>query len=352
MSIADALIEPTSSDPHWSDSARILLRALILYTLTLDETERNLVTVRQLLMLTHPEIEVTRIAGKLKTHEMALFRMLGECEAFADVRGTGRAFGDMAERERASVLSTARTQTDFLGDGRMQATLGRSDLKLSELKTGKTTLYLCLPATRMTTHSRWLRVIVNLAVSAMEAVKEKPDIPVLFLLDEFHVLGRMKSIETAAGLMAGFGVKLWVVLQDLSQIKNSYPKTWQTFVGNSGVLTMWGNSDNETLGYVSDRLGQTSVRVQQPSGATPGAKLSGASATREEMRVQKLLDGSEAAELLRREKGRILVSAAGRKPVILKRIFYYRDEPFAGRFDSHELTAIELAAREKQEAEA
>ncbi|MFX6728730.1 type IV secretory system conjugative DNA transfer family protein, partial [Acinetobacter baumannii] len=33
--IADALVVANERDPHWTDSARILVKALILYTLTL-----------------------------------------------------------------------------------------------------------------------------------------------------------------------------------------------------------------------------------------------------------------------------------------------------------------------------
>jgi type IV secretion system protein VirD4 len=348
--IADAMVTHNERDPHWTNNARILLRALILLTMTLKPEQRNLVTVRQLLMLSHPLIEKAKFAFDTKSEQAALFALLTGC-VYEDAEGTGRSFSTMSEKERESILSTARTETDFLADERMHPTLTSSSLKLSELKTGKTTVYLCLPATRMNTHSKWLRIIVNLAVNTMEQVKQKPDIPVLFLLDEFHVLGHMKSIETAAGLMAGFGVKLWVVLQDLSQIKSTYQETWETFVGNAGVLTAWGNSDNTTLHYLSERLGQTNVQMRQPTGATPGQKLQGASSTREEMRVQAMLGGNEAAELLDRETGRILVSRAGRKPIILKRIIYYRDdEPFEGEFDSHELTAQEIAAREQEEA--
>lgn len=345
--IADAIITGNDRDPHWTDSARILLRALILYTLTMPKEERNLVTVRQLLTTEHPSIDITMKGANLKSGEQALFMMLAACKKYSDVSGTGKSFRDMAERERASILSSARTQTDFLADGKMQDILKSSSLRLSELKTGKTTLYLCLPATRMNTHSKWLRVIVNLAVVAMEQVKQKPDIPVLFLLDEFHVLGHMASIQTAAGLMAGFGVKLWVVLQDISQIEDHYPKTWQTFVGNSGLVTCWGVSDNATLKYMSERLGQTSVRDLQPSGATPGQRQQGASATRAEMRVQKLLDENEMAVVLERKKRRILVSPAGGKPVILQRVVYYEDGPFNSDYDPHELSAGELAAREQ-----
>ena len=89
----------------------------------------------------------------------------------------------------------------------MAGVLHGSDLNFSELKSEKATLYLCLPITRMGTHARWLRVVINLALMAYEHTKAATDIPALMLLDEFAVLGHMKSIEVAAGLMAGFEVK-------------------------------------------------------------------------------------------------------------------------------------------------
>ena len=179
-------------------------------------------------------------------------------------------------------------------------------------------------------------MIINLALVAFEREKRMPDIPVLMMLDEFPILGHMAALETAAGLMAGFGVKLWVVLQDLTQIRRHYRESWETFVSNAGVATFWGNADQTTLNYISDRLGQTSLHVAQPSNVAPGARLSGASATNEELRVQKLLAADEVAQVLARETHRILVMAAGQRPVILKRAFYYEDAPFAGRYDSPE----------------
>jgi type IV secretory pathway TraG/TraD family ATPase VirD4 len=55
---------------------------------------------------------------------------------------------------------------------------------------------------------------------------------------------------------------------------------------------------------------------------------------REELRVQRLLSGDEAARVLAREKGRLLVMAAGKRPAILKRAIYYADKPFEGLWDS------------------
>lgn len=334
--VADALIIGSEREPHFTDTARILVEALILYTLTLEKADRTLATVYRLLAGSHPVImDVGRRTEGRVTGRAALFKLMKACVGvFGDaIASYGENFEQMADREQASVFSTALTQLKFLDSGAMDSVLQSSDFELSQLKTGKATLYLCLPATRMGTHSRWLRVIINLALVAFERTKVKADIPVLMVLDEFPVLGHMKSVETAAGLMAGFGVKLWVVLQDLTQVKRLYKDSWETFIGNAGVSMFWSNSDKTTLDYVSDKLGQTGVRLEQNNDTTMSQRLGGASGRREELRVQKLAAPHELEKMLERRKRRVLVLVAGEAPVILQRIRYYDDKPFAGLFD-------------------
>lgn len=55
-------------------------------------------------------------------------------------------------------------------------------------------------ATRLGTHGRWLRLIIAMAIEAMErtGAMEQGKAPVLFCLDEFAALGHMESIEKAA----------------------------------------------------------------------------------------------------------------------------------------------------------
>src|SRR5208283_5768299 len=66
----------------------------------------------------------------------------------------------MGENERGSVLSSAKTQTQWLDDNRMKDVLCRSDFRMEDLKRRRTTIYLCLPAMRMGTHARWLRLMI------------------------------------------------------------------------------------------------------------------------------------------------------------------------------------------------
>ncbi|HYD15419.1 MAG TPA: type IV secretory system conjugative DNA transfer family protein, partial [Hyphomicrobium sp.] len=116
----------------------------------------------------------------------------------------------------------------------LRASLSAHGFDLSALKTAPKglTIYLCLPAGRMATCNRWFRLFVNLAFEAMERERAKPKIPVLAVLEEFHVLGHMQQVEVAAALVAGFGMRLLIVLQDLTQLKRHYKDGWETFLGN------------------------------------------------------------------------------------------------------------------------
>ena len=340
---ADALItHPEHGERHWTESAQALIRALILLVVgdIRYEDRRNLVTVRRLLTLDDPSIGKTQAAqpdeaGAI-TSEQALIRILLDQQhmAFGYIcTGMAEQLMAMADKERGSVLSAARTQTQWLDSPKMPAVLERSDFDLDDLKRKKTTIYLCLPAMRMGTHARWLRLMVLLALGVMERVKHKPDLPVLFVLDEFPVLGYMQSIETAAGLMAGFDVKLWPIVQNIGQLKQHYNKSWETFFANAGVVTAFGVSDSETLRTLSEYLGRTGIVVKVDSGASRNSLLHGALPQNDDRRDVPLLAEHEIRLLLARAKNRALVLNVESEPAIVQRLAYYTDAMFEGLYD-------------------
>jgi type IV secretion system protein VirD4 len=254
------------------------------------------------------------------------------------VAGQGESLRDMADKERESVLSEARTQTQFLDSPALRDILKKSSFRLKDVASRNTSVFLCLPARHMSTHDRWLRVIVNLAVGALEPRRgpqrlAAASVPVLLLLEEFPVLGHMEKLEAAAGQLAGSGVKLWVIIQNLGQLKRHYKHGWETFIANSGVLTAFGNADLETLQYISQKMGKVAMNIERRSGASLSGRVAGAAPTLEELRDSALLEVDELSEKLAREKGRVLVLAAGQKPAILERARYFKDTHFDGLWD-------------------
>jgi type IV secretion system protein VirD4 len=335
---AEALIvHPEDGERHWTESAQALLRALILVAARdPDPKRRNLVTVRRLLMLTDKRIRdvqyraITEDKVEL-TPQQALMMLLRlqKRKRFGHICvGIAEQIEGMGEKERGSVLSAAKTQTQWLDDPRMKAVLWRSDFCMADLKRKKTTVYLCLPAMRMATHARWLRLMILHALAVMEETEGTPPAPVLFLLDEFPVLGHIQAIETAAGLMAGFGVKLWVILQNVGQLKRSYAKTWETFIANSGTMTAFGVSDPETLAILSKKIGQLRM-VEEVSTGTVGSQLvAGAPAFREDHYEAPLLAEDELGWFLAREENRVLILGAGKRPAVAERVVYHSDPLF------------------------
>lgn len=129
-----------------------------------------------------------------------------------------------SDREAAGVLSAAQRHTHFLDSPRMTSVLERSDFEFADLKHRHASVFLVLPPDRLSSYSRWLRLIVAQSLLDMAREPAKPDVPVLYMLDEFAALGQLTPVERAMGVMAGYGVQLWPILQDIHQLRD----LWQT----------------------------------------------------------------------------------------------------------------------------
>jgi len=327
--ITDALVVPAGNDPHWDESARTFIEGVILEVATAARFEgaRDLVTVRDLIGTGDIfEDEGGRLSGldvlknyMLESHVPAVRR------AAAD-------FFERPDRERDSVLSTARRHLRALAFPEIEGALRGQGFDLADLKRQAVTVYLCLPGRHMGTCGRWLRLFVNLALQAMERTPGQPaaGCPVLFVLDEFAALGRMGQIEDAAGQIAGYGVKLWPILQDLGQLKALYKDRWETFMGNAGILQFFGNNDLTTLEWISKRLGVTTIEQLSSSATTPGGRQSGATGESYAPHKTPVMEPEEIALVFGRADPllRQLVIRAGFAPMILQRAFYDKHEAF------------------------
>jgi type IV secretion system protein VirD4 len=306
--IADAIVINNAKDPHWTDGGKNLLRGAGLHIL---QATGKAPTIRQLRRL------INGTAADLEK----LFEAMAK-SPIESVANTGSAFKgklDLGPKELQSILSTVQEQTASFDD--VAHITERNDLKLTDLRDGNVTIYLVLPGLRMGTHYRWLRLMIQLALAAMErAPVPRGKLPVWFVLEEFPTLGYMRSIETAAGLVAGYGVKLWAVLQDLTQLQTHYQKSWETFLGNAGILQAFGNADTTTTEYLSKRLGMTQVIERQEVRVTGSAMAHGDLGRRENLRAVRLLEANEITEWFARETGRQLLITAGGRPIYLERL--------------------------------
>jgi len=176
---------------------------------------------------------------------------------------------------------------------------------------------------------------------AVTRVRGQPRERVLFLLDEFAHLRRMHPVQRDIGLAGGYGVRFWLVLQDLSQLRSTYGDTWQTFLANVDLLQAFGTSDWDTAEYLSKITGEATIQVStenQSTGESRGRnphRQQGAGWSVAEI-GRRLLFADEIRRLRRDQQ---LLFVKGMPPLLTERVNYLRDAAFAHRAEANPLYA-------------
>jgi len=237
-------------------------------------------------------------------------------------------------------------QLSWLNDRRMLEHVSASDdFSLVKAMQENWSIYICIPPTMIDRFRRWLRLMVGLALDAlMRSPFPHKGPQTLFVLDEFAALGAFTQIETGAAYLAGYGVKLVTVIQNIGQLKNTYRDNWETFLGNSGGIIAWGLNDKDSEDYVSERLGQvrkyetsysSSANVSGGDVAKYGSEAehgSGSTINRS-IRDSPILWPHEVRYLGAREQMRGFVLPASGRAFTVKRRAYMEDDG-QGLFDS------------------
>jgi type IV secretion system protein VirD4 len=252
--LADMLVvrAGTENDPHWNDTAREMLRGLLVYVAGLRPERRNMAELRQI--LTAPEDEMAEVLADMLANPERGQRLVAR---------TAAAHLNRPERERGSVLSTAVRHTAWLDDPRLCAALARSDFSFRDLKRRRMTVYLAIPPDRLRACLGFVRGFIGLALNAISSTPGKPAARVAFFLDEFGQLGRIDALVDNITLLRGYGAQLWLFVQDVSQLKAVYPR-WQSFLANT-TQQYFGTADYDTAHYISNALGQHTIRFNTTS---------------------------------------------------------------------------------------
>ena len=341
--IADALIvrPPEEKDPHWNDKCRTLLKGLILavvYGIGPDG-RRHLSTVRE--MLTSG---LERLQG--------FFPFMEKCPANADgsLGRAAREISTMGREEFKNVVSFALKQTEFLDSPLVGDCLGasgkdaRGTFDLRDLKTGEpVTIYLILPPHYLGQYSRLFRLWITMAMASMTRSYAPPmgGRHVLFLLDEMAQLGTMDMMRKAVSLMAGYGMTLWMVWQDLSQLKLLYKDDWQSFLANAKVQQYFGINDPETAKTISEMLGEETIRIvtESESSSVSRENLALFHSTKTKNSARSNAETARALlkpdEVRRLPRETMLLFVQGVAPIACRRLAYFADPAFEGRFDAN-----------------
>lgn len=287
QNLADLLVDPEGKglNSHWDKTAQALLTGMVLYVLH---------KARQ----GGPHASLAAIDGALANPARTDIRELwNEMVAMSEYCPVAAAAGqDMLDRpdeEGGSVLSTAKSFLSLYRDPVVARNTSRSDFSVRDLMhdDAPVTLYLVTQPTDKARLRPLVRLLVNSLVRKLAGRMEHVATPpvrswktfwrrqpqaaragarykhrLLMLLDEFPTLGKLPIFQEALAYLAGYGIKVYLLIQDIPQLRNRDAGGYgpdETITSNCHVQSAFPPNRIETAEYLSKLVGVTTVMHEQ-----------------------------------------------------------------------------------------
>ena len=259
---------------------------------------------------------------------------------------------DKEDKDFSGVLSTAKTALALYSDPLVARNTAASDFTVNDLVNFErpVSLYLVVPNSDKIRLRPLMRLIFTQIVNRLT---EKMDFEdgaqkhnrhrLLFMIDEFPSFKRMEIFGDALSYMAGYGLKAYLITQDIRQIVDEYGPN-ESIVSNCHIRVAYAPNQLETAEQLSKMAGAKTVQKASFhfSGSWLSPILSHVNASVEQVErplvtpdeVMRLKppkkEGQGSAERIV-EPGDMLIFVSGNYPILGTQILYFKDPVLAAR---------------------
>ena len=255
-------------DPYWPNGTRKLLVLLIVGLCALRKSSEATLTNAFTILSDNEAFEKLIIEARLSEV------LEGELASFAaSVAATWEEQPKHFESFREGALQVL---APFGPSGHLAHAMARCDFRFADLKKTRITLFLICDYSRMDVFAPWVRLMIWAAFR--ELIRSDSARPVRFLLDEFTNC-RLPGLPEALTALGGYGVRCWMVVQELEEIVRVYGKeSLATILSQTDVKQFFGVASQETARLVSQMLGEEELPAEsfgmgQGLGETPNLSL-------------------------------------------------------------------------------
>lgn len=359
QNMATMLVDPHGKglEDHWSKAAFAMLGGAILHCcIVIRHTQKRSATLYDLACMLADEGQSIQelFQEMVDTDHEALLRGIfpqaeGGQKAHVFIASSAREMLNKAENEASGVVSTALTTLSLYRDPVVALNTGHCDFRIHDLMNHDqpVNLYLVISPADIDRMRPLLRLMVDMMVRRICAKMEFSEGAsqagykhrMLLLLDEFTSLGKLPIMEKALAYIAGYGGKVYIIVQDITQLGAVYGKD-NSFMANCHVRIAYAPNTIETAKLLSDMTGKTTVVEEKISFSGPRTgHLKNASVNVTET-ARPLLTPDECLRLPSPKKnaqgkvlqpGDMLVFTAGQPPIYGRQILYFNDPIFFAR---------------------
>ena len=161
------------------------------------------------------------------------------------------------------------------------------------------------------------------------------------MIDEFPALGKLEILQESLAFVAGYGIKCYLISQDINQLKSretGYGRD-ESITSNCHVQCAFPPNRLETAEHLSKLTGQTTIIKEQVTRSGRGFLATQVSTTMQEVQRPLLtpdeclrMPGPRKDEHDRiTEAGDMVVYCAGFPAIYGRQPLYFQDETFAAR---------------------
>ena len=275
QNLATLLVDPDGKGliTHWQKTAQALLVGVILHVLYKAQQEGTDATLPAVdAILSNPDRDIAELWMEMVTYEHV------NAKNHPTVASAARDMLDRPEEEAGSVLSTAKSYLALYRDPVVRRNVSKSEFRIKDLMNydQPVSLYIVTHPNDKARLRPLVRILINMIIrllaDKMEFINGQPKVHyqhrLLMMLDEFPSLGKLEILQEALAFIAGYGIKCYLICQDINQLKSreagyghdeSITSNCQTTVAKEQMTTS-GRRTSALLGQVS----RTIQEVQRP----------------------------------------------------------------------------------------
>ncbi|WP_298987432.1 type IV secretory system conjugative DNA transfer family protein [uncultured Roseibium sp.] len=245
---------PNAKNPFFDDTGRELWARLMCFA-KLTIPNATMLDVRRLATVGL----IDEAGGDAELAMAMLWVKLQECDPYDRyVSQIGGQILAMDDRTRENVLATVRSRTAIFDHEQVKSVSRGNSVNLCDLKDPDKNLIIALPAPvgdMRTTLRPWIGAIVSLSLAVMEWVQGDLKTKTRFIIEEAQAIGEsaLPNLGDSAALMAGMGVQLIVVVQDMAGFSKAFPSDYKSIIGNAQHVIFMATNDPETYDYIAEK---------------------------------------------------------------------------------------------------
>ena len=311
--IASFLVATASVENEWTLAARKTVAALLGYVMTSIhfETARHIRSAVRVISTGHDIADVLKTIVATETNGSVPSWVLDAFNQFVAI----------PDRTRGSVMFNVNNAFAPWDSPLICAATETSDFDIRDLRRKRMSIFIGSPLADLESYRPLIRILFQQIHDVLMRSLPGGDEPhkVLLLLDEFYALGKMSSLASKIAVSAGYGFRMAIVLQNISQLDETYGKAMrETLVAGAALKLFVAINDNETAKYVSDALGTYT--------ATYTTKMMAAGLSQSRVSL-----GHMAAplrrpqELTRMPKDKSILLVANARPLEIGKLYFFRD---------------------------